>query len=281
MNRLLNVARMLCLALMLVIPVKALAAGKTELKWYGQSAFKITTPAGKVLLIDPLITNPLNKNGASDLAALNKVDLILITHGHGDHVGNSVAIANKTVARLVTNYDLGRVLVQYGGFPEKLAERSHMGFSGGELDLLDGEVRILLVPAMHGSVIDGAADGPLPGKAVYGGTAGGFVIAIKGGPTIYHTGDTDLFSDMALIGSLNKIDIMLACIGGHFTMGPKRAALAAKLVNPGLVIPMHFASNPLLKGTPEQFAQELAALPKDGPRPGMKKMAVGETFTWE
>ncbi|GFE61039.1 UPF0173 metal-dependent hydrolase [Geobacter sp. AOG2] len=275
-----QMAGMLSLVMGLAMPVNVSAGATTELTWYGQSAFKIRTPSGKVLLIDPLIINSLNKNGAADLAALTRVDLILITHGHGDHIGNGVEIAKKTGARLVANYDLGRALVQYGGFPEKLVERSHMAFPGGELSLLNGEVRILLVPAVHSSVVEGVPNSPLPGKVVYGGTPGGFVIAIKDGPTIYHTGDTDVFSDMALIGSLNKIDIMLACIGGHFTMGPQRAALAAGLVNPGLVVPMHFGSNPVLKGTPEQFAKELAALPKDGPRPAMKEMAAGETFTW-
>lgn len=280
MNRLFQFAGIAALAMMLILPGNALASGKTELIWYGQSAFKITTPAGKVLLIDPWIVNPLNKNSAADLASLTKVDYLLITHGHGDHIGNGVEIAKKTGAKLVANYDLGRALVQYGGFPTKQAERTYMGFPGGEVTTPDNEVTIRFVPAVHSSIVEGTLDSPLPGKVVYGGTAGGFVIMIKDGPTIYHTGDTDIFSDMALIGALTKIDIMLACIGGHFTMGPKGAALAAKLVNPGLVIPMHFGSNPLLKGTPEQFKQELANLPKDGNQPSMKLMTVGEALTW-
>ncbi|GFO60487.1 UPF0173 metal-dependent hydrolase [Geomonas silvestris] len=266
------------LALLLAAPTLGRAETKTALTWYGQSAFKLTTPSGKVLLIDPWIVNPVNKNGAQDLAALNKADLILITHGHGDHVGNAVEIAKKTGAKLVANYDLGRALVQYGGFPEKLAERSGLGFPGGELNLLDGEVKILLVPAVHSSVLEAAPGTPLAGKVVYAGTPIGFVISVKGGPTIYHTGDTDVFWDMSMIGNLNKIDLMLACIGGHFTMGPSRAALAVKLVHPAEVVPMHFGSNPLLTGTPKEFGAALAELPFDGPRPVVREMKVGETL---
>ncbi|NMW18427.1 MAG: metal-dependent hydrolase [Chlorobiaceae bacterium] len=281
MKKLVWLVHCMTFSIFMVLPVHVFATSPTELKWYGQSAFKITTPSGKVLLIDPWITNPLNKNSAVDLAALNKADLIMITHGHSDHIGNALEIAKKTGAKLVANFDLGRALVQYGGFPEKQAERSYMAFPGGELNLLDGEVRILFVPAVHSSIVEGAEGSPLPGKIVYGGSPGGFVVSINGGPTIYHTGDTDVFSDMALIGSLNKIDIMLVCIGGHFTMGPQRAALATKLVNPGIAVPMHFGSNPLLKGTPEQFAKELAALKKNGQQPTFREMAVGEILTWK
>jgi len=258
----------------------AYAATPTRITWYGQSAFKIVTPNGNVLLIDPFITNPLNKNGARDLAALDRVNLMLITHGHGDHVGNAVEIAKKTGAKLVANYDFARALVQYGGFPEKLADRKYLGFPGGEVSAFDGEVKILFVPAVHSSVVEGAPDSPLPGKVVYGGTAGGFVVAIKDGPTIYHTGDTDLFSDMSLIGRLNKIDIMMTCIGGHFTMGPKRAALAVSLVKPAMAIPMHFGTNPLLKGTPEEFATALASVRFSGKRPKLNVMSVGQTISW-
>jgi L-ascorbate metabolism protein UlaG (beta-lactamase superfamily) len=280
MNKLLKIAAVFCFALLIAIPTSVMAEGKTELTWYGQSAFKITTPSGKVLLIDPWIKNTVNKNGDKDLAAMTRVDFVLITHGHGDHIGNSIEILKKTGSRVVATSDLGQALVQYAGFPEKQVERSHLGFPGGELNLLDGEVRILFVPAVHSSTVKGAPDSVLADKVIYGGTSGGFVIAVKGGPTIYHTGDTDLFSDMALIGSLNKIDIMMVCIGGHFTMGPKRAALAVKLVNPGMVIPMHYGANPLLKGTPEEFFKAITELPNDVQRPAMKRMTVGETFTW-
>lgn len=97
----------------------ATAASKTELYWYGHSAFKITTPSGKVILTDPWITNPTNKNGATDLAKLNRADLILVSHGHFDHVGDAVEIAKKTNARLVSTYDLGQALVKYDGYPKE------------------------------------------------------------------------------------------------------------------------------------------------------------------
>jgi L-ascorbate metabolism protein UlaG (beta-lactamase superfamily) len=104
-----NVIKKLLLALLLSAPVAALAAN-TELTWYGHAAFKLTTPSGKVLLIDPWITNPSNKNGKEDLASITKADLILITHGHGDHIGDSVAIAKTTGAKLVSTFDLGKAV---------------------------------------------------------------------------------------------------------------------------------------------------------------------------
>ena len=111
----------------------------------------------------------------------------------------------------------------------------------------------------------------------YGGSPGGFVITISNGPVIYHTGDTDVFGDMALIPQFHKIDIMLACIGDHFTMGPKRAAHAVKLVQPTTVVPMHFATFPVLTGTPEAFD---AALKAAGTKSTLRVMKVGETLTF-
>ena len=207
----------------LLLPLGAAAAGKTGLTWYGHSAFKIVTPGGKVLLIDPWITNPANKQGKDDLDALVKVDYILISHGHFDHVGNAVEIAKKTGARLVTTFDLGKSLAQYGGYPANQMGFDTLGNFGGQIDLADGEVKVAFIPAVHSSTVtppEGSADHDIHN----GGNPGGFLVTIKGGPSIYHTGDSDLFSDMALVPQFHKVDVMLACIGDHFTMGPARAA---------------------------------------------------------
>lgn len=244
---------------------------QTQLTWYGQSAFKIVSPSGKVLLVDPWLTNPVFENAKEELAALKHVDLILITHGHGDHVGDSVEIGKRTRAKLVATFDLADAMVKHLGYPADLAEGETVGHFGGELSLLDGEVKVLFVRAHHGSGI--SADEK--SAARHGGAPAGFVITIRGGPTIYHTGDTDLFSDMGLISRFHKIDVMLVCIGDHFTMGPARAAEAVKFVQPRQVIPMHYGTFPLLTGTPESFEHELKTR---SAKAQLRVMKVGETI---
>ncbi len=234
----------------------ALAAGKTQLHWYGQAAWKITTPSGGVILVDPWLTVPTNPDKNS-IAELKRVDYILITHGHRDHVGDAVEIAKKTGAKLVAPYSLATNMVSMIGFPKDQAMTG--GNVGGTIDLPKAGAKVLIVNAVHGSELTAPQLKPKPGEpaALTSGNPVGYVIMIKDGATIYHTGDTDVFEDMKLIPMFHHIDVMLACIGGYFTMDPMRAALAVQFVNPTHVIPMHFGTYPVLAGTPAEFKAAL------------------------
>ena len=263
---------------LLFVPFLADAGEKTDITWLGQSGFRIATPAGRVLLIDPWFTNAASSRGKEALEAHNRADLILLTHGHGDHVGNAVEIAKKTGARLVASPELGRAMVKDNGFPEKqFGMETSLNF-GGEITLLDGDVKVALVPAIHSSHIE-TDEGGQSGKSFnYAGEPGGFVISVKNGPNIYHTGDTDLFSDMALVTDFGKIDIMMLCIGDKFTMGPRRAAKAVRLVEPVMAIPMHYSPLPAGTRSADQFIQETKNAVG---RNIVTVMQPGETISWE
>lgn len=224
-------------------------ARKAELTWYGQSAFVLRTPGGTVLVLDPFFRNPRSPDKEA-AAKLEKVDRILVSHGHADHVGDTIELAKRTGAKVIAGADLARTLTTLG-LPKDQAGPESVGNIGGVFEA--GDATVTLVAAVHSSNVTGENGAQLPG-----GNPTGFVIRMKGGPTIYFTGDTDVFSDMKLVAErYGPIDLMLACIGGHFTMDPKGAALAASYVKPKTVIPMHFGTSPILSGTPKELETAL------------------------
>ncbi|MDO8705807.1 MAG: metal-dependent hydrolase [Sulfuricaulis sp.] len=248
--------------LLFAVSGTAWSADTTLLTWHGHAAFDIVTPKGKVLMIDPWLKNPVNpgaKDGKDPLAAIAKVDYILITHGHFDHVGDAVEIAKKTGARLVANYELGSNMAKLLGYPKEQMGLDTLMNVGGEIKIADGEVVIDMVPAIHSSGMGNPLAGEKEPEVAYGGNPAGFVIKIKNGPTIYHSGDTAYFTNMALIGE-QKIDVALINIGGHFGMEPAMAARAVKAVHPRLVIPQHYGTFPVLTQSPKEFSERVGKM---------------------
>jgi L-ascorbate metabolism protein UlaG (beta-lactamase superfamily) len=262
---------LVALMVMCAVPLAAVAqgapgAGKSQLTWYGHAAFVLKTPRGTVLAIDPWFSNPSNKDGK--VPPPEKIDFILVTHGHSDHVGDAVALAQKTRAKFVGTFDLAQALVG-AGYPADQATLATAGNVGGSIELTD-EIAVSIMPAVHSSGFKAGDQAPVQ----YAGSPVGFIIRVKGGPTVYHTGDTAPFSDIQYPAKRWPIDVMLACIGGHFTMDPVGAARMAGWANPKQIVPMHFGTFPLLKGTPAELQQALRQL---GVKAKLTEMKVGET----
>ena len=269
---------LLALSILLLGLVNQVKAQETKLKWFGHAAFSITTPNGKVLLIDPWLRNPANpeaKDGKDPLVAVTKVDYILLTHGHRDHVGDAVEIARKTGAVLISNPELAGNLVKLAEFPSTQAETDAIMGIGGEIQIADGEVTIAMTPAVHSSSVFNPKAGANEPERAYGGNPAGFVVIIKNGPTIYHSGDTAYFRDMETIGESYSIDVALLNIGGHFGMEPRMAAKAAQSLRAKLAIPQHFGTFPGIAQNADSFAAELKKL-----KINFYEMKPGETVTY-
>ncbi|MEJ2158272.1 MAG: metal-dependent hydrolase [Desulfobacteraceae bacterium] len=229
-----------------------------DIQWFGQSAFKITTPGGKVIMIDPFITgNPKTPEALKDLSKIGKVDLILLTHGHGDHIGDTAVLSKQYNAKVAMNADMGHTFAELGWVPYDRLIRFNK--SGPITPLGDG-IRITMVRAEHSSEVV-HTDPTTNKKTVHpGGEPCGYIIQLENGYTIYHAGDTGVFTDMAFIADYYKPDLALLPIGGHFTMDPVHAAYAVKTYFNKVkkVMPIHYGTFGLLKGTPEEFKKELA-----------------------
>lgn len=210
------------------------------LTWLGHSAFKVETVSGRTLLIDPWLDNPKAPPEAKNIQT---IDLIFITHGHGDHIGNTVELAQRTGAQVVCIHEVSLYLQAEG-------VKTVTGMNKGGTLTTNG-IKATMVDAKHSSDID------IGGRVIPGGEAAGFVIEFEDGFGLYHAGDTALFSDMKLIGQMYKPDVALLPIGDLYTMDPKAAAKAAEWLNPKHIIGMHYGTFPPLTGTPEELQRHL------------------------
>lgn len=247
------------------------AAGKTEVLWLGQAATRITTPGGKVIMIDPWLTsNPKTPAQWKNLAALGKVDLILVTHAHFDHFADAPALAKMHNAPMYGPAGMNQTVATYGILPANLAPR--FGKGGTILPFGAAGPKITAVRAEHSSEL---AHKDAAGKDIVlpGGEPVGFIIEMENGFKVWHMGDTGVFGDMRLIGEMYRPDVVLLPIGNHFVMSPQDAAMAVRdLVKPRYAIPIHYGTTPQLRGTPAEFIDALGGA---GPRvlvpePGQK-----------
>lgn len=210
----------------------------TRITWLGHATVLVTTAKRTNILIDPFIAQ--NPKYPKDFVLPSKIHYILLTHGHGDHIADVAPVASKHGSTVAAIYELASFVASKG-----VAQTIGMNL-GGTVQLDD--VAVTMVDARHSS---GAQD---QDGTHYVGVAAGYVLAIDGGPVLYHAGDTNVFGDMKLIRELYRPQVAMLPIGGHFTMGPKEAALAASYLAPEIILPLHFGTFPPLKGTPQELA---------------------------
>jgi L-ascorbate metabolism protein UlaG (beta-lactamase superfamily) len=238
----------------------ALPAGAT-ITWYGHACLELRTAGGRTVLIDPWFGNPRSPRSAADVSAC---DLLLVTHGHDDHLGDALSIASRLRPAWPCIHEMSLWLARRlpGGSDQVIGMNK-----GGTVEAAG--VRVTMTRADHSAGNwDGSAE-----TTLYLGEPAGFVIELEDGYRVYHAGDTEAFGDMALIRELHRPDLALLPIGGHYTMDPAGAAMAVELLGVRDVMPIHYGTFPALAGTPDQLREALQARGLDGvtvhaPEPG-------------
>jgi len=219
----------------------------TTITWYGHACVEVRTPGGKTILFDPWFGNPKSPKPAD---AVTACDLMLVTHGHSDHMGDAVALASRLRPTWPCMHEMSLWLARrLPGGADALTGMN----KGGTFAF--GDINVTMVGADHS-----AGDWNPGGETtLYLGEPAGFVVRLENGYTIYHAGDTNVFGDMRIIGDLYRPNLAFLPIGGHFTMGPREAALAVELLGVKDVMPIHYGTFPLLAGSPAQLRDELTA----------------------
>ena len=235
--------------------------GANELTFCGHACFSLKTQSGKHWILDPW----LEQNPACPTRLKNptKVDTLLISHAHYDHIGDALRLANKHDATAIGIYETVAWLQRKGA-------KKILGFNKGGTIEHEG-LKVTMTHAIHSC---GISDGD---EILYGGEACGFVLTLENGTRIYHAGDTAVFSDMKLIGELFKPDIALLPIGDFYTMDPAQGAAAIRLLGTKVIVPMHYGTFPVLSGTPERLRE----LTKDIVGVQILDLKPGETLTGE